>query len=152
LRKTSARNCKKLPPFLRKTGAMDEVMANIYVENVARLLVNAAGYRSRCASISYRRLKKRRYLIRVPGYHPILESMLLRRVLERLGVPFEVDPPPGSPGRVRRIYTIRDVPLLRKKIFEEMGVPGLKEFIRRELDDLLQEHMARAREVRARRR
>jgi hypothetical protein len=131
---------------------MDEVMASIYVENVARLLMNAASYRSMCASISYRRLKKRRYLIRVPGYHPILESMLLRRVLERLGVPFEVDPPPGGPGRRRRIYTVKDVPLLRRKIFEEMGVPRFKEFIRQEFELLLQEHMARAREAQARRR
>jgi len=114
---------------------MDSQNARLYVENVAKIIYHLSSYKSRQASFTYRH-RKHEYLVRVPGYHPVIESMLLRRVLERLGVPFRVEPNAKLTTAGRRI-TVTDVVILQKAL-KGMNAKKLKKIIAEELDILLE--------------
>lgn len=114
---------------------MDSQNARLYVENVAKILYVLSSYKSRQASFKYRHWK-RRYLIRVPGYHPAIESMLLRRVLERLGVPFTVEPQDTKLTTAGRRFTVTNVEALQKAL-DSMSAKRLKKIIAEELENLL---------------
>ncbi|WP_288007988.1 hypothetical protein [Thermofilum sp.] len=113
---------------------MDSQNARLYVENVAKILYVLSSYKSKQASFIYRH-KKRRYLVRVPGYQAAIESMLLRCVLERLGVPFTVEPRAKMTTAGRKI-TVTNVEALRK-VLDNMDARRLKKIIAEELEILL---------------
>jgi len=114
---------------------MDSQNARLYVENVAKILYVLSSYRSKQASFTYRHWKHR-YLVRVPGYHPAIESMLLRRVLERLGVPFTVEPRDAKLTTAGRRFTVTNVEALQKAL-DNMSAKRLKKIIAEELENLL---------------
>jgi len=115
---------------------MDSQNARLYVENVAKILYVLSSYKSRQASFTYRHWKHS-YLVRVPSYHPVIESLLLRRVLERLGVPFVVEPRNAKLTTAGRRITVTDVPVLQNAL-KKMNAKKLKKIIAEELDALLE--------------
>jgi hypothetical protein len=114
---------------------MDSQNARLYVENVAKILYVLSSYKSRHASFTYRH-RKHRYLVRVPGYHPTIESMLLWRVLKRLGVPFIVEPHDAKLSTAGRRFTVTNVEALQK-VLDNMSTKKLKKIIAEELENLL---------------
>jgi len=125
---------------VRAAALLDELKKKSYIESALVLLRVVARYKTRQATVSFYRARRRRYIALAPGTSPKLLAALFMRVLERLSVPFEEE----RTGKGCRRVRVLDTAAVRAALEN----PDLRVIIREELEELCHEEgvaLARAR-------